>query len=90
MEEFLVLLACLEKKGCNETATRYYETHAELRDVVYQSEQVAKKYLPTLVTEYGAPFMYIASGASTTVKLVGPINFVGSVTSPGLQYKKEF
>lgn len=90
LAEALVILSCSTSKGCSETSTYYYATHPELREIVEVNEKKIEKFIgPTIIQTIG-PFLYVAVGGTSTVRLNKYFNLQFSNQSRILGFIKEF
>lgn len=90
LQESLVILACSTNSGCSETANLYYQQNIELQQMIKTVESKALTVLPPLVTQYGAPFMYVVTGGTASIRLYGPFSINGNLKSQQLQYAASF
>ena len=75
MTEFLVIMACLNGKGCSETSNAYYQAHPELREMVQEQEKRVKDYCGPIIVEVAGPFLFIAAGGTGNFKLYKNLSF---------------
>lgn len=90
MPEILVALACLTSKGCNETATHYYNSRPDIREIVLTVEHRAKAMVGPLVSDYAIPVAVFASGRPANFKLYKNLSAEISLQAQALIFKKEF
>ncbi len=91
MQEFLVILACMSGKGCNETSSAYYQSHPELRHMVEMNEKKIKDFCGPIVVESAAPIAFVAAGGTGNFKLYGDFSLqVKQYTQPMLIFSKGF
>jgi hypothetical protein len=90
MEEFLVTLACLSAKGCNETWNQYYNSKPDVRQIVLTAEHRAKAMAGPFVYTYVAPLALLAAGKDANVKIYANFSLKFSTSYQGLLFTKEF
>lgn len=91
MMEFLVLVACLNGKGCSETSNAYYKAHPELQEMVHQNEKKIKDFCGPIIVESAAPIAFVAAGGTGNFKLYGNFSLeVKQYTQPMLVFSKGF
>lgn len=88
--ELLVLFACLNKTGCSETSSQYYSQHPELQEFVKDSENRIKDAAGPIMTQYGAPLIWAASGQEATTRLSTRFYLTFSVNTQILKFKQEW
>lgn len=69
LPEALVIFACLNSTGCQETSSHYYNTNPAFREVVEQNEKKVEKFVGPAVLQTVGPLLYAAAGGTGTVRL---------------------
>lgn len=90
MAELLVLFACLNNTGCQETSSQYYQQHQEFRELVATEENRIKQAAGPLLTQYGGPILLAASGREATTRLTTRLYLTFSLNKQILLFKEEF
>ena len=91
MTEFLVIIACLNGKGCSETSNAYYQAHPELQEMVHVQEKKIKDYCGPIVVETAGPFLFIVAGGTGNIKLYKNLSLeIKHFNEPGLVYSVGF
>jgi hypothetical protein len=90
MEELLVAVACLNAKGCPETSSLYYERSPQLQEFVLKQEYNLKAAVGPIITQYGAPIIWLASGREATARLTSDFFITCKTDAMLLQYKYSF
>lgn len=90
MPELLTLFACINATGCSQTSSQYYATHLVFQEFVRTQENRVKEALPTVVTEYWAPVVWIAAGRESTVRLTRDFSMSFRLNNQVLMFKKDF
>lgn len=90
MEELLVVTACLYQKGCSETASTFYNARPDFKEFVMRTEVQVKETAGPIATEYLAPMVIFASGASGVVRISENVGVRGRRDFMELFFKKEF
>lgn len=90
MEELLVLTACLYQKGCSESASTLYSQRPAFREFVYKTERRVKEAAGPIATNYVAPMVIFASGATGVMRVSESVGIKGRKDYIELFFKKEF
>lgn len=69
LEEFLVIFACINSTGCQETSTRYFEVHPEVKALVKEHERKVTQIIGPKFLQTVGPVLYTAAGGTGTVRL---------------------
>lgn len=90
LPEALVIFACLNSTGCQETSTHYYNTHPEFREIVERNEKKVEKFVgPKIIAIFG-PMIYVAAGGTGTVRLDKYLSLQLNHQQGTLVFNKEF
>lgn len=91
MMELLLLISCMEGKGCSETSNAYYKAHPELQEMVRKNEERIKDYCGPIIVEAAAPIAFVAAGGTGNFKIYGNFSLeIKQFTSPTLVFSKGF
>ncbi len=58
IQELLVLIACTQNQGCNQTTNIYYKNNPAIEQVIKRKEKIAMSYLAPSIIEV-APYALI-------------------------------
>lgn len=90
LQEALVIFACINSTGCQETSGHYFNTHPEVRQIAKYPERIAKKYVGPYVVESIGPLIYMAAGGTGTIRLHRNWSLQLSKETGTLSYRWEF
>ena len=90
MQELLVVLACVSGKGCVETAGHYRQSNPQIQEMIYYSEQVARKHVPQYVIQYFAPVVAYSAGYDGNIALTRSFGLKVSRRTQSLNYTYSF
>jgi len=91
MMEFLVLVACMNGKGCSQTSNAYYKAHPELQEMVRKNEEKIKDYCGPIIVEAAAPVAFVAAGGTGNFKIYKNLSLeVKQFVNPTLVYSVGF
>lgn len=90
LPEALVIFACANSTGCNETSSHYFNTHPEMREMVEANERKVAKFIgPTIIETFG-PFIYVAAGGTGTLRLNKLFSLQMNTKTGTLTFAEEF
>lgn len=90
MAELLVIFACFNQTGCQETSSQYYSQHPEIQEIVRMRENQIKGMVGPTVIQYWAPAMGAALGFEATARLSTRFYFTVKKDTQILMFKEEF
>lgn len=90
LDAALVIFACLNSTGCQETSARYLHAHPELKQFAKRKERQLKEVTGPFVFETIGPVFFVAAGGTGTIKLHREWNLQVSNKSGMLFFRKEF
>ena len=90
MGEFLVVFACLNGTGCQETSTHYYNTHPQIREIIKTQEQKIKNIAGPVFVETFVPMAAFSLGSTATVRLNRYFNLQVNKDKTILGFVREF
>ena len=86
----LVLFACINQTGCNESYSTYYHNKPSIQELVQNTESKLKNYTNPLVFEYAAPTAFALAGRDVNFKLNRNFSFRYNKEILKLAFKKEW
>ena len=90
MQEFLVVISCLNAKGCNETSNAYYESHPQLKEMIQTNEKKVREFVGPVIVETAGPVFFVIAGGSGNIKLYKDLSLKFDKNSQGLLYSVGF
>lgn len=90
LSEALVIFACVNSTGCNETSSHYYNTHPELREMVDRNSKEIERFVGPTVIQVVGPVLFAAAGGTGTVRLNKYFSLQMSIQKGTLMFGKEF
>lgn len=69
MQELLVIIACLNAKGCDKASSAYYQTNPNVREMIERQERRIKNYVGPVVVEAATPVFFILRSGTGSFKL---------------------
>lgn len=90
LPEALVILACLEGKGCTETSQHYYNTHPEIKIVVENGKKTIERYTGETFIQITGPLIFAAAGGTGTIRLSKHFSLQVNRESGIIGFSKEF
>lgn len=68
IQELLVLMACIQNQGCNQTTNLYFKNNPSVEQMVKHKEKLAMNYLAPTVIEV-APYVLITATGKGSFRL---------------------
>lgn len=90
MQEIILIFACLNKTGCEETYKAYYKYNPTLVEMVKNNEQKAEKLLKPYAIDQVLPFVMAATGQEVTFNINKNFTIKNYKNNTQLTFKKEF
>lgn len=90
LPEALVIFACLNSTGCQQTSTHYYNTHPEIRKMVEMNEKKFEEFIGPTVIQTVGPVLYAVVGGTGTVRLNKTFSLQLNRQQGTLVFSKEF
>jgi uncharacterized protein (DUF1697 family) len=90
MQEIILIFACLNKTGCEETYKAYYKNNPTLVEMVKDNEQRAKVLLKPYAVDQVLPFIMAATGQEVIFNLDKNFTIKNYKNITQLTFKKEF
>lgn len=90
LEEALLVFACINGTGCQETSSQYYATHEEVREIGKNGEQKLTKYVGPAAIQVIGPMVFIAAGGTGTVRIDKYFGLQVSSKSSILFFRKDY
>lgn len=90
LSEALVIFACINSTGCQETSTHYYNTHPDFRELIEKDEKKLEKLIGPMVITTVGPIIYAAAGGTGTIQLNKYFSLQLSIKQNSLIFGREF
>ena len=90
VQELLVVLACLNSKGCSETSGHYYNTHPEVKELVKEGKDSINAVLGRKFVDIVGPFILVTAGGSGTIRISKGLSLQGNKEKTVLNLTWEF
>lgn len=66
--EALVIFACVNSSGCQETSSLYFSQHPDVREMIEKKAMKAKDLIGPKFVDTVGPFLFVAAGGTGVVK----------------------
>lgn len=90
LPEVLVIFACINSTGCQETSSQYYITNPEARKFLTKNEKRLKDLMGPYLMEIIGPALYVVAGGTSTVKISKHFSLQTDKKNVILSFRKDF
>lgn len=90
MTELFVIIACSTGQGCAETLNQYREVNPQIKEIIYNAEDMTRKTIPPFIIQYYGPLVAYMVGMEGNVTLTKHISLKVSDKKQSVNFALNF
>jgi hypothetical protein len=90
LAEALVLFSCVNNTGCTQASNLYLDQNPQIKQAIDFNAERIKSFIGPKVANNLGPILFVATGGTGVIKIIGPLSFQATKTSTGVHPKWGF